>query len=69
MDGSCSTNGSEEKFIISFPEKREGKRPLGRSIRRWVGNNKMDIREIGYEAVDGFIWLRIEPSGGLLRTR
>jgi hypothetical protein len=25
----------------------EGKRPLGRPRRRWVGNIKMDLREIG----------------------
>jgi hypothetical protein len=27
--------------------KPEGKRPLGRPIRRWVDNTKMDLREIG----------------------
>jgi hypothetical protein len=27
--------------------KPEGKRTLGRSRRRWVGNIKMDLREIG----------------------
>jgi hypothetical protein len=27
--------------------KPEGKRPLGTSIRRWVDNIKMDLREIG----------------------
>jgi hypothetical protein len=26
--------------------KPEGKRPLGRTRRRWVGNIKMDLREI-----------------------
>jgi hypothetical protein len=30
----------------------EGKRPLGRPRRRWVGNIKMDIREIGWVGVD-----------------
>jgi hypothetical protein len=28
--------------------KQEGKRPLGRPIRRWVFNIKMDLREIGW---------------------
>jgi hypothetical protein len=28
--------------------KPEGKRPLGRPRRRWVGNIKIDIREIGW---------------------
>jgi hypothetical protein len=27
--------------------KAEGKRPLGRSRRRWVDNIEMDLREIG----------------------
>jgi hypothetical protein len=33
-------------------EKPEGKRPLGRSRRRWVDNIKMDLREIGWDGVD-----------------
>jgi hypothetical protein len=32
--------------------KREGKRPLGRSRRRWVNNIKMDLREIGWDGMD-----------------
>jgi hypothetical protein len=28
--------------------RREGKRPLGRPRRAWVGNIKMDLREIGW---------------------
>jgi hypothetical protein len=30
----------------------EGKRPLGRPIRRWVDNIKMDIREIEWDGMD-----------------
>jgi hypothetical protein len=30
----------------------EGKRPLGRSRRRWVDNIKMDHREMGWYDVD-----------------
>jgi hypothetical protein len=46
----------------------EPQRPLGRPRRRWVDNNKMDVREIGWDGVDwiGLIWLRIRTSGGLL---
>jgi hypothetical protein len=43
--------------------KPEGKRPLGRLIRKWVENIKMDLREIGW---DGRDWIRIGTSGGLL---
>jgi hypothetical protein len=31
--------------------KPEGKRPLGRPIRRWIDNNKMDLLEIGVNVV------------------
>jgi hypothetical protein len=30
----------------------EGKRPLERSRRRWVGNIRMDLTEIGWDGVD-----------------
>jgi hypothetical protein len=29
--------------------KPEGRRPLGRPRRRWEINNKMDLREVGWE--------------------
>jgi hypothetical protein len=45
--------------------KPEGNRPLGRPIRRWVDNIKMDHKEIGWEWI-GLIWLRIGTCGGLL---
>jgi hypothetical protein len=32
--------------------KPEGKRPLGRSGRRWVDNIKMDLRETGWGGMD-----------------
>jgi hypothetical protein len=32
--------------------KSEGKRPLGRSRRKWKDNIKMDIKEIGRQGVD-----------------
>jgi hypothetical protein len=30
----------------------EGKRPLGRPRRRWVGNIKINLREIGWDGGD-----------------
>jgi hypothetical protein len=48
--------------------KPEGKRPLGRSIHRWVYNIKMDLREIGWDGI-GLISLSIGTSGVLLWTR
>jgi hypothetical protein len=38
--------------------KSEGTRPLGRHKRRWEGNIRLDLKEIGYERGSGFIWLR-----------
>jgi hypothetical protein len=32
--------------------KPEGKRPLGRSRRRWVDNIRMDLAEVGWGDVD-----------------
>jgi hypothetical protein len=34
--------------------KPEGKRPLGRPRRRWVDNNKMDLREIAWGDTNWF---------------
>jgi hypothetical protein len=33
-------------------KKPEGKRPLGGPRHRWVDNNKMDLREIGWDGMD-----------------
>jgi hypothetical protein len=30
----------------------EGRRPLGRPRCRWVDNNEMNLREIGWDGVD-----------------
>jgi len=39
--------------------KPEGKRPLGRSRRRWEDNNKMDLREVG----GGGDWMELAQEG------
>jgi hypothetical protein len=49
--------------------KPEGRRPLGRPRRRWEDNIKMDLREIGWGAQTGWIWLRIGTGGSLLCIR
>jgi hypothetical protein len=49
--------------------KPEGRRPLGRPRRRWENNIKMDLREVGWGAQAGLIWLRIWTGGGLLCIR
>jgi hypothetical protein len=37
----------------------EGKRPLGRPMRRWEDNIKMDLREIG---INGANWIRLAQN-------
>jgi hypothetical protein len=49
--------------------KPEGRRPLGRPRRRWEDNIKMYLREVGWGAQTGLIWLRIGTGGGLLCLR
>jgi hypothetical protein len=46
--------------------KLKGKRSLGRPRHRWEYNIRMDVREIWWEGVTGFIWFRIGNGGGLL---
>ena len=46
--------------------KPDGKRPLEKPKRRWKGNSKMDLREVGWETWTGSIWLRTKTCGGLL---
>jgi hypothetical protein len=46
--------------------KPEGRRQLGIPGRRWEDNIKIDLREVGWGAWTGSIWLRIETDGGLL---
>jgi hypothetical protein len=36
-------------------KKREGKTPLGRLRRRWVDNNKIDLREIKWDGMDWIV--------------
>jgi hypothetical protein len=43
----CNTHGSGEKCHRVLIGRPEGKRPLGRSRRRWENNIKMELREIG----------------------
>jgi hypothetical protein len=44
----------------------EGRRPLGRPRRRWKDYIKMDLKEVGWGAWTGLIWLRIRTGGGVL---
>jgi transcription termination factor 2 len=65
--GHVARMGEKRNAYKIFVGEQEGKRPLGRPRRRWVDNIKMYLREIGWDGLDGLIWLRIGTSGGLLR--
>ena len=50
MGRTCSRN---EEMLNEFQwEKPEDKRPLGRPRRRWEGNIKMELREVGCDPED-----------------
>ena len=44
---------------------REGKRPLGRPMRRWVDNIRMDLQEVGCGYVD---WIGLTQVRDSWRT-
>jgi hypothetical protein len=54
--------GEERKLYRGLAGKQEGKR----SRSRWKDGIRMDLRDIGWRAQNGFIWLRIGAGGGLL---
>ena len=74
LRGSCSpcliyiphTSTATTAVYTVLVAKPEGKRLLGRPRRRWEVNIKMDLQEVGWEALTGLIWLRIGTSGRFL---
>jgi hypothetical protein len=48
--------GEERAVYRVLMGKPEGKRPLGRSRRRWVDNIRMDLQEVGCGHVD---WIEL----------
>jgi hypothetical protein len=54
MDRARSTNGEKRNAYRILVGKPEGKKPLGRRRRRWVGS--IDLREIGWDGMD---WIDI----------
>jgi hypothetical protein len=52
MGRACSTNGEKRNAYRILVGKRDGKRPLGRPMRSWVGDIKKDLREIGWDGKD-----------------
>jgi hypothetical protein len=54
---------NEQKILVGKPE---GNMSFGKTRRRWEDNIRMDLREIEWEGVDGFISLRRVTIGWLL---
>jgi hypothetical protein len=52
MGRACSTTGVKRNAYRILVGNPEGKKPLGRSRRRWVDNIKMDLRKIGWYGMD-----------------
>jgi hypothetical protein len=65
MERGCSTNGEKMNAYRILVGKPARKRQLGRSKRRWVGNNYIYLRENGM-VWPGMMSLWIDTSGGLL---
>jgi len=56
----------EERVVYRFlVGKPEGRRPLGRSRRRWMDNIKMDLQEVGCWYVD---WIGLAQDRDSWRT-
>ena len=54
---SCSPYGGTVEMHVGFlVGKPEGKRPLGKSRRRWEDNMKMDLQEVGGDCGD---WMEL----------
>ena len=58
--GHVARMGEERGAYRALVGKPEGKRPLGRPRRRWVGNIRMDLQEVGCGYVD---WPRTGTGG------
>jgi hypothetical protein len=66
MGGTCGTNGGGKKNVYRLlVGKREGKSPLGRPRRRWLGNIKIDLLEIGLSVVN---WIGLPQARKHLKS-
>ena len=56
MSGACSMYGGEKRCIQILDGETEGKRPLGRTKRRWKNNIKTNLWEVGCGGMD---WIEL----------
>jgi hypothetical protein len=52
VGGACGTNGEKRNVYRLLVRKPGGKRPPGRSKRRWLNNTKVYLVVIGLSVVD-----------------
>jgi hypothetical protein len=64
--GHVARVGEKMKAYRLLEGKLEGKRPLGRSRRRWVDNINMDLGKVGWGDVD---WIGLPQDSDQLRAR
>jgi len=57
--------GEERGMYRVLVGKPEGKRPLGRPMRRWVDNITMDLQEVGWGYMD---WIGLAQDRDRWRT-
>ena len=57
--------GEESEVYRVLVGKPEGKRPMGRPMRRWVDNIRMDLQEVGSRYMD---WIGLAQNRDRWRT-
>ena len=65
MGGPCSAYGERRGVYRVLVGKLEGKRPLGRSRRRWEDNITMDLQEVGCGSTD---WIDLAQDRDMWRA-
>jgi hypothetical protein len=63
--GHVARMGEKRNAYRLLVGKPEGRRPLGRSIRRWLDNIRMDLVEVGWGDVD---WIGLAQDRGRWRA-
>jgi hypothetical protein len=61
-EGHVARMGESRGTYRVLVRKPEGKKPIGRSRRRWENNIKMDLQEVGWRAWIGLVWIRVETG-------